>query len=89
LERGEDPFKCSSCGKPLLGNAAVIGLHNDQDWEDISDDLIVHRGSERSFILLNPKCLHDLLDEVMRQEKATALIVHLGPVQDVREALGM
>jgi hypothetical protein len=86
-----DPFRCSSCGKPLLGNAAVVGLHNDEDWEDLSDELelVVHQGTEKQFILLNPKCLHDLLDEVLRQERATALIVHLGPVADIREALGM
>ena len=82
-----EALKCSSDGDEILGTIAVIGSADDEaHW---GEELKVYQGSEREFLLLHPKCLHDLLDEVLRQEQATVLIMSLGPVNDVREALEM
>lgn len=81
-----EPLICSSDGKEILGTVAVIGSEDpNADWGELN----TYQGTERDFLLLHPKCLHDLLDEVLRQERATVLVMSLGPVDDVRAALEM
>ena len=82
-----EALKCSSDGEDIFGTVAVIGSADDEaNW---GEELKVYQGMDREFLLLHPKCLHDLLDEVLRQERATVHFMSLGPVNEVREALEM
>ena len=90
-----DALICSSCGEAILGAAAVMGQPDEaleqglSPWETEGDVVVHHAANDRAFMVLHPKCMHQVLDEVLRQEKATVVNIALGSVADVRAALEM
>lgn len=95
LEDLTGPLKCSVCHRDLLGVAAIVGQPKEMlEQDDVApwegrDDVTVYQGSEIPFILLDPKCLHEMLDEVLRQELNAVLMVSIGKIDEIRAGLQM
>ena len=91
-----DPLRCSSDGKDILGTCAWVAVPEDANGVNIAEAtyaqshfVVTYHGTKSDFLVLHPKCLHDVLDEVLRQEGQTILTVGIGKVEDVRSALMM
>jgi hypothetical protein len=83
-----EALRCSNEGAEILGTVVVVASNGDD--EDMAwGERRTYQGSEKEFVLLHPKCFHDLVDEILRAESMAAILVSLGPVDDLREALQM
>jgi len=79
---------CSSCGDPILGSIIVTKEADPESTDDMRwGPLSMYEGSEGPFALLHPNCFKKFQDELLRQESAAMLLVGLGKVEDIREAL--
>jgi hypothetical protein len=88
-----EALRCSNEGAEILGTVAVVqALEEGTPWawgEMTALPMMTYQSTRGEFVLLHPKCLHDVIDEIFRAESMAAIAVSLGPVDEIRAALVM
>lgn len=85
---------CSSCGKLVVGTATVLGeapeFEGQMEWGDLElYHGLTETGSYTNYTVLHPNCMHQVIDEILRQEGQAAMLLVVGQVTDVKDALGI
>jgi len=77
-----------ACGKEILGSVCVVGDADPEPEEVMAwGDLLIYPSTKGGFALMHPNCFTKFQNELLRQERSATILLALGKVEDVREAL--